>query len=76
MQNAGIPLGRVKEWLKDNILPDELPLWSYHTGISWDSGYTFKKWTNRAAMLKCIEMQGKRSARPTDWKSLLGSRWF
>lgn len=36
--------------------------------MSWD--VTFQEWPSRAAMLKTIEMQGKRAFRAGDWKAV------
>jgi len=35
--------------------------------LSWDVRY--QVWTSRAAMLKTIEMQGKRAPRSDDWRA-------
>jgi hypothetical protein len=34
--------------------------------LSWDVEY--QVWPNRPAMLKTIELQGRRAPRPKDWK--------
>lgn len=36
-------------------------------GLDFD--VTFQVWPSRAAMLKTIDMQGKRASRTTDWKA-------
>lgn len=35
--------------------------------LEWDVRY--QVWTSRAAMLKTIEMQGKRAPHPSDWRA-------
>ena len=54
--------------------PDRTAFASLGTG-SMDFDVTFREWPSRAAMLKTIEMQGRRESSSHDWKDWSRSRY-
>ena len=45
----------------------EYPERTARKSLAWDVRY--QVWTSRAAMLKTIEMQGRRASRSDDWRA-------
>ena len=65
-----VAFGRAGEYVPQH--PDRT---AYRFTSDLAGDVVFREWPSRGAMLTSIVMQGRRSARSTDWRDYLASRW-
>jgi hypothetical protein len=71
MKTVTMPGGRAHEYRPAH--PERTAYRNANGAMNFD--VIFREWPNRAAMLKTIEMQGRREPRQDDWRDWSTSRY-
>jgi len=50
-------------------VPDNPERTAKHSGHGMDMNVYYQVWSNRAAMLKTIDLQSRRTPHPSDWRA-------